>query len=431
MAPALPRPPAPAGFDPFSQAYLADPHRFWQTAREERVFYYGPIQCWVLSRYEDVAGAFRDWETFSSRVLRPVPLPEESRRRVPAEVQAIVTSLMDHAIVNIDPPEHTMHRKNVQKAFTRPLVAANEPMIRELAAGLVEGFAPAGGCELMGEFCHPLTIGVITSMLGLPDDLLGKFHSWIDDLQGLVTVQRFEGSAQEGVEPPPLLPAEELERRYQRVGEVYPHFQELLAERRANPTDDLITAMLMARNEDGTAAMTDDYILGHMVSLALAGSETTADLLGQMVMFFAERPDVLAQILAEPDLWEPAIEEGLRRWAVANNQLRVTTRDVEIGDVTIPARSAVLLNIAGADSDAEVFPDPLAFDLRRENVGDHIGFGLGRHFCTGAPLARLEARCALQELYGRLSEIAVDPGQELEYKPAVTIRGLKSLRVSW
>jgi cytochrome P450 len=420
------RPPAPAGFDPFSQDYLADPHAFWQTARAHPVFYYEPQRCWVLSEHEHVAAALRDWETFSSRVLRVAPLPEDSR--VPAEVQDILVNLMARAIINIDPPEHTVHRKNTQKAFTRPLVAASEPMIRELANELIDGFIDRGECDLVADFFHGLTTGVVIRMVGLPAEILPRFRGWIEDLQGLMMLERFEGDDEATQLPAPV---EVLEARYLRVAEAYPSFKAYLDARRAEPQDDLASAMLQATNEDGTPAMSYDHILGHVVGLAVAGSETTAGLMGEMVRCFSAEPEVLEEVLGTPELWDNAVEESLRRWAVVNNLLRVTTADVEVGDVTIPARSAVLLNIAGANSDATVFDDPLRFDLHRANRDDHLGFGVGRHFCSGAPLARLEARCALEELYRRIPDLRAVPDQEIAYKPAATTRGLKRLLVSW
>lgn len=421
------RPPAPAGFDPFSQDFLADPHVFWQTARDRPVFFYEPLRCWVLSRHEDVERAFKDWRTFSSQVLRVAPLPADTR--VTAETQAVLTELMAHAIINMDPPEHTIHRKSTQQAFTRPLVTASEPMIRALADELIDGFVDRGECDLVADYFHQLTIGVIVRMADMPPEILPRFRGWIDDLQGLMTVRQFDEGDDAEVQLP--APVEVLEERYVRVAEAYPTFQAYLDARRAQPSDDLASAMLQATNDDGTPAMSYEHILGHIVGLAVAGSETTTGLMSQIVRAFDARPELLTEVLAAPDLWDAAIEEGLRRFAVVNNVLRVTTADVEVAGVTIPARSPVLLNIAGANSDAGAFADPLAFDLHRPNRGDHLGFGLGRHFCLGAPLARLEARCALEALYRRLPGLRVVPDQELLYKTGVTVRGMRQLLISW
>jgi cytochrome P450 len=422
-------PAAPGGFDPFSQEFLADPHAFWQTTQDRPVFFYEPLHCWVISGHENVARALRDWQTFSSATLRVVPLPPASKERVPADLQELLAELMEKAIINIDPPEHTVHRKALQKAFTRPLIAEYEPAIRQLANELIDEFAASGSCDLMADYCHRLTIGVLIKMIGLPQEALPRFRNWIDDILGLMTLQRFDGGDDAEMQLP--APIDVLEQRYLRVGDAYPFFKAYLDERREHPTDDLTSAMILAKNDDGTPAMSYVHILGHMLGLAVAGSETTANLIGQMVRVFSANPDVLQEVLDNPELWDAAIEEGLRRLAIAGSLMRVTTADVEIGGVTIPARTPVLVNIAGGNSDASVFPDPLKFDLHRENAEDHIAFGLGRHFCSGAPLARLEAKAALQELYARIPDIHADPDQTVAYKPAVTTRVLEGLQASW
>jgi cytochrome P450 len=424
------RSPAPQGFNPFSPDFLGDPHAFWQSAREHPVFFYEPLGCWVLSRHEHIAAAFRDWQTFSSRALRAAPLPAQARERVPAAVQAIPPTIMKSTFINMDPPQHTVHRKNTQKALTRSRVAAAESQIRAVANGLIDGFSDRGACDLMADFCHPFTQSVIISMIGLPVDTVPHVRTWIDDLFGLMIPD--QGQTDEEAEQQLPAPPEEIEARYVRLGEAYRFFQAYLEDRRADPKDDLASAMVMARNEDGTPAMSDDQIVTHLLgAMVAAGSETTANLIGQMVRYFSGHGDVLAEVLEAPELWERAVEEGLRRWAIANNLLRVATADVEVGGVRIPAHSGVLINPAGANSDDAVFPDPLEFDLHRPNLDDHLAFGVGRHFCLGAPLARLEARCALQELYGRLPDMAVDPDQAIEYNPAISVRGLARLTVTW
>jgi len=421
---------APEGFDPFSPTFIADPHVFWQSAREHPVFFYEPLGCWVLSRHDHIATAFRDWQTFSSRALRAVPLPAAARERVPADVQQIPATIMKSTFINMDPPQHTVHRKNTQRALTRSRVAAAEAQIRELANGLIDDFVDRGDCDLVNDFCHPLTLSVILSMIGVPAESLPQVRAWIDDLFGLMIPDRGQ-SDEEALQQLPA-PPEEIEARYLRLGEAFAFFQRYLDERRDNPRDDLASAMVMAKAEDGTPAMTDDQIVTHLLgALVAAGSETTANLIAQMVRYLSSHDEVLQEVVAAPDLWENAVEEGLRRWAIANNLMRVTTRDVEMGDVTIPAYSGVLINVAGANADGDVFSDPLAFDVHRDNVDRHLAFGVGRHFCLGAPLARLETRCALQELYRRIPDIAADPDQPVEYNPAISVRGLKRLPVSW
>jgi cytochrome P450 len=417
--------PRSADFDLLSSAVLRDPHEFWQSARQHRVFFYEPMQCWVLTRHEDVARALGDWKTFSSRTLRAAPLTAEARSRMPEPLQRIPAKLMDCAFINLDPPGHTIDRKNAQKAFTRPLVAATEPWIRELSGKLIAGFADRGHAELMEDYAHPLTLGVIGHMVGLPSERLPEFRSWIDDFFGLMEPVRADDAA------PSLGPEEAIEGRYERVGDAWAFFQEFLDQRRQRPGDDLASRMVLARNEDGTPAMADEHILTHLLELAAAGSDTTANLIGHMVRHLSTHPELLQEARDGDVTWEQLVEEALRRFAIVTNLMRVTTTDVEIAGETIAAGSVVLVNLPGANSDETQFVDPLSVNPRRENVASHLAFGIGRHFCLGAPLARLEAKCALQDLYDRLEGLSADSDQEIGYHAAVTVRALKSLRVSW
>jgi cytochrome P450 len=416
------------GFDPLSPGFLDDPHAFWQSVGERPVFFHEPMHCWVLSRHEHIAAALRDWQSFSSRTLRAAPLPRTSWERVPEEVRAIPPRLIGSAFINVDPPHHTVDRKATQKAFTRPLVTASESLIRQLANDRIDGFVAQRRCELMGDFCHPLSLSVIVRMVGLPAETLSQFRGWIDDFFGIMAPSQGPDDADA---PLPCTP-EELEGRYLRLGEAYAFFNAYLDDRRANPQDDLASAMVHATGADGQPAMSYEQVLTHTLELAAAGSDTTANLIAHMVRHFSAHPEDLREILDDPRLWENAVEEGLRRWAIVTNLVRRATADVEIDGVKIPAGSVMLLNLPGANGDDRQFADPLRFDLHRENADDHLAFGVGRHFCLGAPLARLEARSALQELYRRIPDITVDPAeQQLDYHAAVTVRGLKRLAVSW
>jgi cytochrome P450 len=239
------------------------------------------------------------------------------------------------------------------------------------------------------------------------------------------------GVVSSDAESGPPLPVEELEARYARVAEASEFFERFLDQRRAEPQEDLASAMVLATDEDGTPSMTNEQVLAHMLEITAAGSETTASLIGHMVRFFSEQPATLADVRSDPSLWEPAIEEGLRRTAIGTHMMRVTTRDVELGGVHIPAGSKVMPNLPAANADHDQFPDPLTFDIHRSNSDEHVAFGHGRHLCMGAPLARLESRVALQELYRRMPDLVAEPGQPLEYVVATSVRGLKHLRVSW
>ncbi len=417
------------GFDPFSAEYTEDPQLFIQQAHEARsVFYYPPLDVWMVTGYEDVCAILSDWRTFSSHAWQAVPLPPEVRDRVPDEQLRIAATVLDLNFINIDPPSHTQERRKAQQAFTRPLIAASEPRIREMSNELIDGFVDAGSADLMVDFCYPLGLRVIADMIGLPFEILPKLRTWVDDFFRLMAPAG--GTSADG-ESEITLPIAELEESYARVAEASEFFERFLDERRANPQDDLASAMVLATDDDGNPAMSNEQVLAHMLEVTAAGSETTASLIGHMVRFFSQYPDALAEVKSDPALWEPAIEEGLRRTAIGTHMMRITTRDVELGGVHIPAGSRVAPNLPAANVDPRQFPDPLTYDLHRPNSGEHVAFGSGRHLCMGAPLARLESRTALQELYRRMPDLVADLDQPLEFVVAMSVRGLKHLPVSW
>jgi cytochrome P450 len=422
--------PSMDGFDPFSPEYVEDPHAFIQRAHEAQpVFYYPAFDAWVITRYDDVAAILGDWAGFSSAAYRALPVPPELSDRVPEHVRQVAEEILARNFVNIDPPAHTQERRNAQKAFTRKRIDESEPRIRAIAGELIDEFEDAGRCDLMQDFAYPLGIRVIVDMLGVPPETLPRFRVWIDDFFSLMAPRQREGAGEEELEL--SMPMEELEERYRRVAEASVFFTRLLDERRANPRDDLASAMLEATNDDGTPAMSTAQVLAHMLELTAAGRETTASLIGHMVRFFTLNPEALEEVKRDPALWEAAVEEGLRRSAIAPHLIRIVTRDIELGGVPIPAGSKVLVHLASADADEKRFPGALQFDIHRPNASEHLAFGHGRHLCMGAPLARLEARTALQELYRRLPDLAVDLEQPLDFFMALTTRGLRHLPVFW
>jgi cytochrome P450 len=415
------------GFDPLAPEYLADPRAFMLRAQKEcPVFYYEPLDFWVVTRYDDIVAVLKDWETFSSRAFRAVPVPPELRDRIPAAEQRIPEDIITCNFINLDPPAHTIERRSAQKAFTRKLIAGTEGRIREIANDLIDTFVDAGRCDLMQDFSYKLSLQVIIELIGLPTETMPRFRDWIDDFFSLMAPANLRSDEQAQI-----LAIGEIERRYARVAEAHAFFVRFLEERRKDPRDDLATAMILARNEDGASAMTDTQIIAHLIEITAAGSDTTANLIGHMVWLFTRQPEALAEIVRDLSLWENAIEEGLRRSVVTTHLFRITTRDVEICGVTIPAGSKVAAPVPAANTDESKFPDPSRFDPRRSNADEHLAFGSGRHLCMGAPLARLEARAALQELYRRIPDITADLGQQLEFVPAITTPGLKRLAVSW
>jgi hypothetical protein len=279
----------------------------------------------------------------------------------------------------------------------------------------------------MQRFCYPLSLRVIVRMLGLPEADMGLFRQWTEDMFSLMS----PGPADDESAPARPMPPDELRERYTRIAEAWDYYRAFVEERRARPTGDMTSAMAQARNDSGEFALSVDFIIFHMIELTAAGNDTTANLMGNMVMFLDRDREQFAEIKRDPSLLANAVEEGLRRRPTSPQMYRITTREVELSGVTIPARSVICLSYGAGSNDAAHFPDPFAYDIHRENADEHLAFGHGRHFCLGAPLARLEANVGLGALFERIPEIRVVPGQRLEYIPVVTVQTLVGLQVEW
>ena len=417
--------PTIADFDPRSPQYLKDPHAALQDLlREAPVFYHQPLDTYYVLRYEDARAVLADYETFSSHAYKTMPVRDDLRDRIPAEWERAGQVVQGGQILNQDPPKHTAQRRAAQRTFTHKRVAAARPEIEAIAEELIDGFAAQGECDLLADFGTRLTLRVVGTLLGVPAEMLPGFHASINDVFGILAPIDLEA---EDV----TTPDDQLVATYERVHAFYVTYSKFVAERRANPGDDLCSAMLTITDEDGRPALSDDDVLSHMVGITAAGTDTTANLIVNLVRLFTAAPDQLALVREDPSLWDNAISEGLRRAAISNQVFRIAKREAEVAGVRIPAGANVGIVLPAANADPTKFPEPLRFDVRRENAGEHLALGRGRHFCLGAPLAPPEAQTALRTLYRRLPDICADLDQELSFVPALSVRGIISQRATW
>jgi cytochrome P450 len=409
-----PSPRPPAGFNPISQEFLEDPQRWLRPAREgDSVFLVPGFGFYAITRYADIEKALSDHETFSSASLAFVPVPDEYADRVPPGFFAT------GALVSQDPPNHTPRRKLINQGFSRGRMAAMAEPIEAICHGLIDEIADTGRADLMQAYCYEVSLRSIVELMGLPTDDLPRLRQLAFD-QGAVVSDVIK----------PMEQDERLER-WERIVGAREYLARIADERRASPGEDLVSVMVSATDADGKPVLSTEQAVTHLTELVFAGTDTTANLMASLVRLLDQHPDQLALLREDPSLWPGAIEEGLRVRSAANGIFRITTRDVDVAGVTIPAGSVCWLSIASAGQDAERYDDPSRFDIRRADNATHLSFGKGRHFCMGAPLTRVEAPIGLRVLYERLPDLTVVPDQTFRYDPILAAVVLEGLEVTW
>ncbi|PEG42462.1 cytochrome P450 [Mycolicibacterium agri] len=349
---------------------------------EAPVYYNEKYDFWALTRYEDVAAAIRDHETFSS--AKGVTLDQvKAKDSQPVGVKIIIS---------LDPPEHERMRKLVNRVFTPRAVASLESMVQATIDRYVSQLDPS--FDAVADFAALFPVEIITSMLGVPAQDRQQLRLWLD-----TSLEREPGSMSttpEGMEA---------------VMKSAAYYYELIQERRKKPQDDMISRLIEAEVvEDGEARRLDDIeITGFCTMLGGAGAETVTKLVGNAVVVFADNPDQWQKLLDDRSKIPAAFEELLRYEGPSQYQIRTTTRDITLHGTTIPEGDPVLLINGAASRDERFFPDPDRFDIDRERkVGYNLNFGYGIHSCLGAALARMEGRLALNTLLDLIPRYEID-----------------------
>jgi cytochrome P450 len=315
------------------------------------------------------------------------------------------------SINGIDPPEHTRLRKLVASAFTARRIEALRPRVAGIVDQLIDAMAGRPQpTDLVAAFSLPLPAQVICEMLGVPAEDLGQFHAWSDTIIG--DWQRDSGE---------IMTA---------VAELYGYFGTLIEMKRAQPADDLTSALIAAR--DDADRLSEHELTAMCCALLIAGHETTANHINLSLVLLLDHPDQAATLRADPELIPGAVEELLRCTRLGGlPPARVTAEDVRLGGVTIPAGERVIPLYSTANRDRSVFMDPDRLDVTRD-AASHLAFGAGVHHCLGAQLARVELQEAFRGLIGRLPGLRLAvPASELEFKPGMAIHSLRELPVRW
>ncbi|MBX3024093.1 cytochrome P450 [bacterium] len=367
--------------NPFSWDFHADPYPTYRWLRDHAPVYRNEaLGFFALSRWDDVVAASLAHEVYSSAQGTVLEMDRAIAESFPI-------------IIFMDPPRQTRLRRLVSKAFTPARIAALEPFIRATAVALLDRMRDAGGCDFIADFAARLPIAVISAMIGVPDGDRDMVRAWTDE-----SLDRDADS--------PQIPARALAASA-RLGQ---YFYALASEKRAHPSDDMISLLAHAEvidDEGGAQRLTDAELVGFCNLLSAAGNETVTKLLGNAVVLLARHPEQRRRLVADPGRIPDAVEECLRYWPPSQYQGRTLTRDVALHGVTMPRGAFVLLLTGAACRDERQFADADRFDIARE-VPLQLAFGHGAHKCLGAALARLESRIALEELHARIPAYEID-----------------------
>ncbi len=377
-----------------------NPYPLYHELRAAAPVHRSAFGSWMLSRFDDVRAALRD-PRFGKDYAR-----QTEARFGPKWREHPSLTRGEHSMLNVDGPEHTRLRKLVVKGFTRRRVDALRETMERSVSSLIDDYEKQGGGDLLDAVAFPLPVTVIGEMLGIPVADRPPFRKLVRDLVG--TLEQQPSAA--------MIAAADAAQL-----EIRAYFLELIAAKRRNPADDLIS--LLARPEAGDR-LDDDELVTLATLLFAAGFETTTNLIGNGVLALLRHPDQLAALRADPALFENLPDELLRYDGTVQMAARVTTAPVEVCGVAIPAGEPVLVLLGAGNHDPARNPDPDRFDLARANV-DPLSLGGGVHFCLGASLARLEVDVVFRALLARFGtiELAAEP----RFMDRLTLRGLESL----
>lgn len=400
----------PLYYDPYSFEIDEDPYPYFRRLRDEAPVYYNErYNFYALSRYSDVDAASKDWQTFSSArgtVLELLEMPVEH---------------LPQMIIFMDPPQHDRLRKLVNSGFYPRRIAKLEQTLRELARELLAPYGPGDTFDLVQDYAGPFASMVIGALAGVPVEDRHILRQWNE-----AGLQLQEGeSAAKGMKT--LLRAAESGSERRPV-DMHQYFKSLAQARREEPQDDMISAIIAARIEDGedTRPLQTREILDFIALLSSAGTETVSRMLGWAGTYLPAHPEQMDALVTEPALIPGAIEELLRIEPPSPVQARVVQREITLHDTTLRPGDRVLLLNGSAGRDEREYADPDRFDIRRNPK--HVSFGRGVHFCLGAALARLEGRVALEELLARFPTWQVDAAGA-ERMHTSTVRGYLRLPV--
>ena len=373
---------------------------------------------YVISTYEDLRTVLSDPVTYSNDILI---------EHLAGEAAADLGRMYDEHLAEVgwghvqtlqrtDPPEHSRYRRLLNRAFTPPMVKGMVPSVERTSATLIDSFIDAGTCDFVADFAFPLPGLVIGEQIGLDAREIATFKRWADAM--LAPAQG-------------LLVDEESARHYSEIeAEAQRFFAPLLEERMANPTGDLMSA-LVAESTEGDAPLTMAELQNIMNQLVTGGYTTTADAIANAMLLLIENPDQMELLRADRSLLRNFADEALRVASSVQGLFRRSTVDSELSGVHIPANSILHTRYGSANLDDSVFPDGGRFDITRSNASKQLTFSRGPHFCVGQPLAMQEIMIAFDQILDRMDDIALAPDYTPERVEGLIFYSLRDLRITF
>lgn len=397
---------APLVFDPADETVRRDPFAVFARLRDEDPVHWSPaLKTWVVTRYDDVRDVAMTADLSPNRLAPFYASLKDERRSMLAEVMRYLSVWL----VFRDPPEHTRLRRLLNGVVNPKLVAAMRPSIRRVVDEVLDRVAGRDEIDFASEVAALVPAWVILDMLGIPRERFDEIKVWSDDMRTFIGTSRGE-------------PA-----RYERVQRgahsMAAFFREAIAERRAEPRDDVISRMIAATDDEGR--LSEDELVGTCMLILFGGHETTTSLLTNGVNALLEHPGELERLRADPELIDSAVEEFLRYDGPSLSIARVVAQDHELGGRVLARGERVYAMVSAANRDPRQFERPDTLDLGR-SPNRHLTFGFGIHFCLGAPLARLEGQACFAALLERFPGLARGAG-EPQWLDAMVMRGLTRL----
>ncbi len=391
-------------YNPLSATTIQDPYPIYAALRARSPVHRSRVMnAWLFTRHADIDAILRDHRRFGNDPRKGTLSRQQSARLPPAD---------EFSMLLLDPPDHTRLRSLVNKAFTPRAVNALEPRVRSILATLLDEIDDLSGFNLIDAIARPLPIIVIAEMLGVPARDRELFKHWSIERARLLE---------------PTISRRERASAFRTLEAFDDYFRAVIKARRAEPRDDLVSALVQAHDEHDS--LSERETLNMLRLILIAGNETTTNLIGNGMLALLRHPDELKRLRAEPELIPSAVEELLRFDSPVQLDTRRVLSDCDVDGVELRERENVILALGAANRDPEAFENPDRLDVGR-GIRSHLSFGRGIHHCLGAPLARLEGRIVLEMLLERYRRIRLLTGRP-RFRRAVVLRGLSSLPVAF